>query len=123
MRRRKTAPAPSTGEELTAAEVQRLHDVLADLFEVDGLNEHTAPYAVLVEVAEVAGGPVEDFTGPGGAPMPLELWSCVLGKVDTRDPISDVLVAAVEQYRREAPHYWTTLHPSHHPDPSTDPGR
>ncbi len=90
---------------LTAAEVARLH-VLADLFEVDGLGEHWAPYGVVVEVAGVAGGPVEDFTGSLGRPMPLELWSCVLGKLDTRDPISDVLVAAVESYRREAPRYW-----------------
>ena len=99
---------------LTAAEVSHLH-TLAELFEVDGLGEHTAPYAVVVVVAEVAGGPVEDFTGPMGRPMPLELWSCVLAKVDFTAPVGDVLVAAVESYRREAPRYWRNLPPSHHP--------
>jgi hypothetical protein len=99
--------------------VARLYD-LAELFEVDSFGEHAAPLAVIAAVAEVARGRLEHFTGPGGTPMPLEMWSGVLGKVDFRGPFGDVLVAAVEQYRREAPHYWTTLHPSHHPDPSTD---
>jgi hypothetical protein len=122
LRRQPVEPRTAVTSALSAAEVQRLY-ALAELFEVDGLGEHTAPYAVVVEVAGVAGGVVGDFTGPMGRPMPLELWSCVLGKVDTRDPISDVLVAAVESYRREAPRYWRNLHPSHHPNPSTDPER
>ncbi len=70
-------------------------------------------------MASIAAGPVSDFTGPMGSPMPVELWGCVLGKVDFTAPIGDVLIAAVETYRREAPHYWTTLHPSNYPDPST----
>jgi hypothetical protein len=110
-RRRDLEPREPSSSSLTAAEVARLH-ALAGLFEVDGLGEHTAPHPVVAAIAEVAGGAVEDFTGPMGGPMPLELWSCVLGKVDTRDPVGDVLVAAVENYRREAPRYWRNLHPS-----------
>lgn len=102
---------------LTAAEVQRLH-ALADLFEPDGFGSVVAPYAVVVQVAEVAGGPPADFTGPGGTPMPLELWSCVLAKVDTRGPIGDVLVAGVETYRREAPRYWRNRHPPERTGPA-----
>lgn len=99
LRRQPVEPSAVVTSALTAAEVARLH-VLADLFEVDGLNEHTAPYAVVVEVAEVAGGPVEDFTGPGGTPMPLELWSdALLSEVPYSAPVADRLVAAVEHGR------------------------
>ena len=109
-RRREPEPSAVVTSSLTATEVARLH-ALADLFEVDGLNEHTAPHAVVAAVAEVAGGPVEDFTGPHDRPMPLELWSCVLGKVDFAAPVGDVLVAAVEHYRASSPRYWRNLHP------------
>ncbi len=50
--------------------------------------------------------------------MPLELWSCVLAKVDTRGPIGDVLVAGVETYRREAPRYWRNRHPPERTGPA-----
>ncbi len=109
-RREPVEPRTAVTSSLSAAEVQRLH-ALAGLFELDGLGEHVAPHPVVAAVAEVAGGPVEDFTGPGGQQMPLELWSCVLAKVDFTAPVGDVLVAAVEQYRREAPRYWRNLHP------------
>lgn len=99
-RREPVEPSAAVTSALSAAEVAHLH-ALAGLFEVDGIGEHTAPHPVVAAVAEVAGGPVEDFTGPQDSPMPLELWSCVLAKVDTRDPVGDVLVAAVESYRRE----------------------
>ncbi len=115
-RRQPVEPSAVVTSPLTAAEVAQLY-ALAELFEVDGLNEHVAPYGVAVAVASIAGGPMADFIGP------LELWSCVLAKVDFTAPVGDVLVAAVEQYRREAPRYWRNLHPSHHPDPSTGPER
>ncbi|MGI8994183.1 MAG: hypothetical protein ACR2FP_07740 [Nocardioidaceae bacterium] len=55
----------------------------------------------------------EDFTGPGGTPMPLELWSdALLFEVPYSAPVAVRLVDAVEHYRASAPYFWRTLHPA-----------
>lgn len=109
-RRREVAaedPAPVVSS-LTAVEVKRLRE-LADLFGGD----ETAPLHVIEQVATIAGGPVEDFTGPHEQRMPLELWTWAYSSpafTQFRAPLAGRLLAAVEVYRREPPPPWAGKH-------------
>jgi len=94
---------------LTEADDRRLGE-LAAWFTRDGLGEHRAPQHVIEQVAAIAGGPVEDFTGPHDSPMPIELWSWAMPDyVDASLPLADRLLRAITKYRRVLPS-WSVTH-------------
>lgn len=106
--RRRAAPVEeaSAATVLTTAEVDRLHE-LAGLFD----STETAPLHVVEQVAAIAGGPIEDFTGPHGMPMPLELWTWAHSSpafTQFWTALADRLIEAVVVYRRESPSWWST---------------
>lgn len=107
MARRRAPSGPvdahQAGAGLSPAEVAELGRIAAR-FSLAAYGDHVLGLDDAGRVAAIAGGPVEDFTGPRRQSMPLELWPCCLAAdVPAGLPPVDQLVEAVRTYRRRWP--------------------